>query len=307
MHVGNLLKYTIFSLFAMLFCFQVNGQKVEGRVLVLDKPAEVGRPFKVKLEINHPEEVPVIFPDTISLEPFEFVKKDLTVTQTDNGLSIDQAVYHLYTWEVAEKQPVRFPFKYVLGNDTIQSISSVDTAVVTQKIAVVSDTLKLKFIQGLTRVDEPVNRTLMTILIIAAIVILIGAVILLRKPVTRKIRRWRIERDWKKVLAHLESLNGKIEQQEAFILELNQLWKNYLDNPSARLESRTTPELERILNRVPGLTDLDIDTLVDANRSGDKILYAKVPETREKLSQLLNSLREVLQKSYEQRKEVIEI
>lgn len=294
------------AILAFLCITPGKAQTVGGKVILLDPITEVGRPFKVKLEIFHPEQVPVVFPDTsFGLGGFEYIQQDLYPTQTSEGRSFDQTVYHLYTWDISEKQAVAFPFKYVVGGDTMEAMSEMDSLTVQPAIAAMSDTLQLKLLTDLEGVSEPVNKTAVSILVIAILLLLAVAAFFLSKPLRKRIMSWRLEREWRKVKEQLQGLKPQIQPQGDFIVGLNTIWKGYLQSARNRkLRTLTTTELKEELaaGEFEKFQEFEKEALIRAAQSGDRILYAGQEIELNDLEGLQKDITHILEAAYLRKK-----
>lgn len=300
------LSIAALAVLAILCITPGKAQIIGGKVILLDRLTEVGRPFKVKMEIFHPEKVPVIFPDsTFGLGGMEYIKQDLYPTQTADGRSFDQTVYYFYTWDIAEKQAINLPFKYVVDGDTLIGQAELDSLEVKPAIANMSDTLQLKMIAGLEEVSEPVSKLSVTIFILALIGLIVGGLLLLNKPLRKRFMTWRLDREWQKILEQLQGLKPQVQPQVEFIAGLNNIWKNYLQtNNNRALRTLTTTELRRELEKggFEKMQEFEKEALMRAAHSGDRILYASQELETTDLETLQTDILHILEAAYQRKK-----
>lgn len=269
---------------------------------------EIGRPFSFEMEIMHPSDMVVIFPDSSmgDLFPYELFSNQAIPTQTDDetGLSTDRTLYQIYTWEVDSLQSLRLPFHYIVNGDTLTAYSNTLKFVLDQKIPQVTDSTKVQFIEGLAVVDEPTNVARVLAWICIVVFVLTMAFILLRGPVAKRIQRWKVEKEWKKYSARLEKYRNKTAQKEEFLEGVNAAWKDYFDrNYDFALRSLTTDELGQLM---PGeninLPDDELRFLVNSSRMNDQYIYAGIDVDETELKEIFSEVSQAMLSEYARRK-----
>jgi hypothetical protein len=83
---------------------------------------EVGQPVDYELSYLHDPRAEVIFPDSLAnFGSFEYVGRRWLPTRTQNGRSLDRAVYHLRTFSLAPVQALQLPVLLLHGaSDTLR-------------------------------------------------------------------------------------------------------------------------------------------------------------------------------------------
>ena len=77
---------------------------------------KIGVPFTYTLVHRHAAKLEVILPGTnYNFSPFELVRKDFYPTYTQNGISIDSAVYTLRTFDTKAIQSIALPVFVLQG------------------------------------------------------------------------------------------------------------------------------------------------------------------------------------------------
>ena len=82
---------------------------------------EVGQPIDYELRYQHDPREEVVFPDSLAdFGSFEYVGHSWLPTRTENGQSLDRAVYHLRTFSLAPVQRLQLPVLVLRGTqDTL--------------------------------------------------------------------------------------------------------------------------------------------------------------------------------------------
>ncbi len=83
---------------------------------------EVGQPVDYELSYLHDPRAEVVFPDSLAnFGSFEYVGRRWLPTRTQNGRSLDRAVYHLRTFSLAPVQTLQLPVLLLHGaSDTLR-------------------------------------------------------------------------------------------------------------------------------------------------------------------------------------------
>jgi len=83
---------------------------------------EVGQPLDYVLSYAHAPAEEVVFPDSLAdFGSFEYAGRRWLPTRTENGRSLDQAVYHLRTFSLAPVQALQLPVLVLRGaTDTLR-------------------------------------------------------------------------------------------------------------------------------------------------------------------------------------------
>lgn len=88
---------------------------------------EVGQPIDYELSYLHDPAEEVVFPDSLAaFGSFEYVGRSWRPTRTEQGRSLDRAVYHLRTFSLAPVQALRLPVLLLRGTtDTLRLLPPV--------------------------------------------------------------------------------------------------------------------------------------------------------------------------------------
>lgn len=286
--------------------FSQGKQEPEAQLLIVPDAIDVGRPFSVKMEIFHPEDMVVIFPDsTDSFGVFELESIQSFPTRTFKGVSTDQVLYQFWCFDINPMQGLQLPFRYIVNGDTLSGLSNVDSVRLEERVKIYNDTLSFKPHTGLTEVKEPKTWLIIIVglLIFLFISILFVATLLLIKPIKRRIQRWRMEKAWKLIVQQLNDCKGQISDQKVFIDTLNGIWKGYLSPVwGIPLKPLTTPEIESLLAEdQQTFSPKEIETFNQANRLADTILYAELDSTEGELERMHTEINGILHKEHQRR------
>jgi hypothetical protein len=288
----------------------MHGQAPSATLTCRQKLVQVGRPFEVELSVRHPERMVVVFPDTLKdFKPYEVHSGKPIPTSTNDGLSEDVKIYQLYTWEIDSVQHLQFPVRYLTTKgDTEVVMSNVVDVEYQPTIAAFSDTLKVRAIGDLAVIQEPVNWVAWGIIFTVLALLIVIAVIVFAKPLTRMVRRAKIEREWRKYLGQLEAVRGLATDQQAYYAGLNKVWRLYFDRDwYLALGSRTTTELGTVIDQLKALDEADATMLMKLSGTADMVLYADRAQPEEQGKQFWEDVKRIMTKEYHRRKEAVEL
>lgn len=289
------------------------GQTADGTVRAelktLEKEIMVGKPFQAQLEVTHPAEMVIIFPDTGGgFAPFELQSRSPQPTRSDGGLSIDFVVYHLWSWEVDSLQYLQLPIGYIQGEDTLLLLSNSQELNFIPTLPMDNDSLAFRRIENLAPVGEPIAWGAWGLLILALIIVLTVLVSVLYKPIKKWFRRRKIEREWKRYQGRLQKVPGFLPQQESYLLELSKVWKAYFDRDWGRgLGALSTKELVHELKEMQQLAQEDKSALFQLNRSADHVTYGGQQLPQPELDGYFSKVGKIMESEYKRRKEAAEL
>ncbi|MEM0996148.1 MAG: hypothetical protein AAGN35_03670 [Bacteroidota bacterium] len=289
---------------------RLDAQDVTAQLTPMEERVQVGRPFQVELRVRHPEELVVIFPDSVTdLAPYEVKTSRPLPTRTNEGISEDVKLYDLYTWEIDSLQYLQFPVRYLnAGGDTITVLSNRAEVEFQQVIAQYSDSLKVMLLPEAVNIREPFDWLAFGVLGGGGLIILVVLAIFLRKPILNAFRRRRIDREWSRYQQELARVQGLLPDEESYIAELNRIWRVYFDRDwKLALSSRTTKELTRFLPSVESISEGDRTTLLALSTSADMVLYARRSVPQERLVGFFGHISRIMEQEYRRRKEAIEV
>ncbi len=314
----RLIRMTCWALFLPLIGFSQGlefpvGESPDGSVRAtleaLDKQIMVGKPFRAQLEVVHPADMVVIFPDTGGgFAPFELQRRSPEPTRTEDGISIDFAMYNLWTWEVDSLQYLQLPIGYIKGEDTLYLLSNSEQLNFVPTLPMDNDSLAFKRIENLAPVGEPVEWGFWAAFFAVLIILLGIGARLLYKPIRKWLRRRRIEREWKRYQLKLQKVQGHLSQPETYLLELAKVWKGYFDRDWKRgLGSLSTRELVDELKGMESITQDNKSTLYQLNRTADRVTYGGEQLPEPELTGYYNRVSNIMTLEYRRRKEAAEL
>jgi hypothetical protein len=120
MLVSRLPKLVLLSGWLASSTWVAHAQLPTGRFL--RAAVEVGQPLDYELSYRHDPRQEVVFPDSLAeFGSFEYVGRSWLPTRTQNGQSLDRAVYHLRTFSLAAVQRLQLPVLVLRGaQDTLR-------------------------------------------------------------------------------------------------------------------------------------------------------------------------------------------
>lgn len=282
---------------------------VRASLKALDKKIMVGKPFRAQLEVTHPADMVVIFPDTNGgFLPFELQRRSPQPTRTDDGISTDFVIYNLWSWEVDSIQYLQLPVGYVKGEDTLGLLSNAEELIFIPTLPMDNDSLAFRRIENLAPVGEPVNWAFWGFFILFLVALLSVLIRVLYKPVRKWFRRRKIEREWKRYYGRLQKVPDHLPYQETYLLELAKVWKSYFDRDWKRgLGSLSTSELIKELKEMDQVEREDKSTLFQLNKSADMVTYGGGKLPQPELDGYFSKVGRIMMQEYRRRKAEAEL
>jgi hypothetical protein len=263
----------------------LSGQDIKVSGGFLSDSLRVGDEIFFYLSARSAKDTQIIFPDsTYNYSPFEFKKKRYFISQTNNGISKDSAVYHLSTFEVDSIQMLRIPVYQVNALDCTRFFSKWDTVKLQLQVRKLPDQISADLPVRATIAYQPVpSRFNYPLIIIGVVLLLLLGAILWFSFGEQLNRYFRIRRMKKNHKEFMLAFNEKIselskhfsrEETEAAVA----LWKKYMERinrlPYTRL---TTSELQ-----AAGKDEPVIKTL----KTIDSVIYGYNEKINESLAEL---------------------
>lgn len=276
-------------------------EKLQVRGQFQEDSMRVGDEIFYSLTARYPKDMQVVFPDSsFNYAPFEFGRKRIFITRTENGISFDSAVYHLTTFETDSLIRLRLPVYQVNALDCTKYLANWDTVrmqlLVKAAPEFIGPDLPVRASIAYQEVPKPFNTPLlligitMTVLLAGVLWVVFGARV--RQYITTK----RLRR------AHQSFLNAYTAQvdqiKKAFSAEKTEaalaMWKKYMEGlnrrPYTRLTTRETLLEERDEYMVNNLQKLDaaiygtnsdvVDPLLNLRTIAEKRFDEKIREVR---------------------------
>lgn len=211
----------------IFFSLSVDGQGVAPTLVVKSSKVSLGKPFEVSLSWRHRSSQDVFFPrDNRHFFPYRLVGLEPLETVTENGISKDEVIYRLKTFEVDKVQTITLPVWYINEGDSVRLMSNVDTlfyeAIIPDSLLGRSDFLWepqwLEASKG--NFDWAWLKWLLIILAIIGITLF-----LTRKSIERKYLTWKFSKKqqefavkFRKSMKNAEDLNSSVT-----------LWKEHME------------------------------------------------------------------------------
>lgn len=112
------------------------GQEENPILSASNKEIVLGKAFELSLSWKHAADLDVFFPrDKSHFYPYMLIGLKPLETVTENGISKDEVVYQLMTFEVEPEQTISLPVWYIENGDSLRLVSNVDTLLYTSIIA----------------------------------------------------------------------------------------------------------------------------------------------------------------------------
>ncbi|SEG39900.1 hypothetical protein [Algoriphagus boritolerans] len=253
----------------LLFSHSSFAQSVQVEGYFTQDSAKLGERVGFVLKARYPESSQVIFPDsTYDLSPLVLLEKKTFISQTQDGETLDSAIYYLSNFSLDPSVYLSLPVYELSRYDSITYFSNEAEL----KLKLTLDSIPEQPVFQENNVYQPIEKNfnwLLAALIIGGIVLLLGGFALLFakrikalfKRNREKIRWLQFERKWKK-------LTGLLAQNPALELadEVVGLWKGYMESiTDLPFQEWTSSEISEAL---------DDKEIFKALRSMDMIIYA---------------------------------
>ncbi len=236
---------------------------------------EVGQPLDYELSYQHDPRQEVVFPDSLAnFGTFEYVGRTWLPTRTQQGQSLDRAVYHLRTFSLAARQRLQLPVLVLRGaHDTLRLLPA-QAQVQLRRVAPLLAEGTLPALRPDFR-QEPLAPAFNYPFWLAGLVGVLGAV---GAALGLFGRRWRGRYNlYKRRKNHVYFLAQFARHAERFALSRSApvveravvLWKNYLSSlEETNLNSLTTKELAEYFN--------NNENVRRALRATDRVVYGNL-------------------------------
>lgn len=268
--------------YCIVFCAwmqtQVFAQEIKVSGGFLSDSVRVGESVGYYLSAAYPKKLTVLFPDsTFAFLPFEFGRKNLSPTHTENGISHDSVVYYLSTFEIDKIQYLSLPVFVTAARDCTAYTPQRDSIFLAEMVltppsdSTQAQNLPLKTSTTYQQVFSQFNYILLAVA--AGLFILLSVVIWLifGKRIVKYFKLKKLQKNHLKFLQsfseHFQQLNTIFspEKTEAAI----SLWKKYLEQleqkPYTKLTTRETLQMEP--NETLGINLTIIDRAIYGNQT----------------------------------------
>ncbi|MBC6368966.1 hypothetical protein [Algoriphagus sp. AK58] len=259
---------------ALLFIsLHTSAQQVEVQGYFTQDSARLGERVGFVLKAKYPESTQLIFPDsTYDFSPLVFLEKKTFISNTQDGTTLDSAVYYLSNFSLDPSVYLALPVYELSRYDSITYFTNEAEL----KLKLMLDSIPEQLLFQENNVYQPLERSfnwLLFGLIAGALVIILGVFLILFKDrikaIFRKNRekiRWiQFERKWKK-LSGLLAQNPNQELAD----EVIGLWKGYLESITRQpYQEWTSSEIAEALEDTEVFKALrTIDMIIYAGKEG---------------------------------------
>lgn len=276
-------------------------QEISATLEFLEDSMAVGKPVALRMAIKHPSDVVVVFPEARDFSPFELISSAPEPTETLDGFSWDVVVYTVRSFILEDKQSLKLPYAYYEGKDTLRRFIRTDSIQLNRRVKGGEDRDKFIMQDGLESLEDPLNYFRIFLLVSGVLSLLLGFLLLLRKPIRRYliIRRNRLE--WMSFKRQLRDLENLADQPKLFD-RLTQLWKGFLDPEDINgYRSMTTTEFKEALLENSQFTLEQQQVLVEAAQLADKSVYAGERIQPHQITNILVQIKNVMAHVYAER------
>lgn len=269
-----------FFCIAWCICMQatVFAQEIKVAGGFLKDSVRVGESVGYYLSAAYPQKLTVLFPDsTFTFLPFEFGKKELSPTHTENGISHDSVVYYLSTFEIDKIQYLSLPVFVTAARDCTaytplrDSIFLAEMVLTPPSDSTQAQNLPLKTSTTYQQVFSQFNYIMLVAAVGLFIIFSVVIWIVFGKRIAKYFKLKKLQKSHLKFLQtyseHFQQLNTifSAEKTEAVM----SLWKKYLEQleqkPYTKLTTRETLQMEP--NETLGINLKIIDRAIYGNQT----------------------------------------
>jgi hypothetical protein len=259
------------SSFCRVLCFVVLftsghaalAQDIQVRGRFLADSIRVGDEVFFAVSAHYPKETPILFPDSsFHYGPFEFRRKRFFITETNNGISKDSAVYHLTTFETDPLQRLRVPVYRINTLDCTRIYTQWDTIKLRLSVPSAPENLSgdLPVRATLGYQNVPVSFNPGAVVIITGMSLLFASVIWIvfgerirRRSRIKQMRRihHQFTREYEEKLRTISVLFSRDHTEHAVVL-----WKRYMEQMNQRPYTKLTTKETLRIEKDPALGKL---------------------------------------------------
>ena len=117
----NMIKKASMVLIGMIvFQSQICAQAIKAKLEFEIDRIHIGEVVPLRMVIEHPAEIILVFPESRDFAPFELVSREPEPTKTINGVSWDVVTYQVRSFSLDKKQAIRLPYSFYGRRDTVQ-------------------------------------------------------------------------------------------------------------------------------------------------------------------------------------------
>ena len=258
---------------------QVFSQEVEVTGYFQQDDAMLGERVGYVLKAQYPSHLPVLFPDsTFNFGSMECLDKQTFPSFTQEGITLDSAVYYLSNFDLDSVKRYRLPVFEILRYDSISHFAAESELNLTLTIDEIPDTLTFQENNSYQKVNQPFNYPYLFLALAVVLVIVVALIYFFGKKVMNKWQIYLEKKRWKRFLENWRASEKALLQEPSIIHadELLGLWKGYLENLTGRpFKEWTATEISNYLKNPEILKDFrKIELIIYANRTSEDVNLA---------------------------------
>ncbi|MEX2511786.1 MAG: hypothetical protein WD398_02675 [Cyclobacteriaceae bacterium] len=272
-------KIFLFLTFSFFFIRSGFPQEIEVEGYFQPDSAMLGERVAYVLKAKYPSSLPVLFPDsTFRFGTMEYLGKQTFASLTENGITLDSAVYYLSNFSLDSIKNYRLPVFEILRYDSISHYPQEAELKLKLTIDEIPETLTFQETNSYQKIDQPYNYPYLLIAMGFVLVLILGLLYFFGRNIKNKWYIHKEKKRWKQFLANWEASkqsfleNPNMDRAD----ELLGLWKGYLENLTGNpYKEWTSTEISLFLNNPDILKDFrKIELIIYANRYADDMNLA---------------------------------
>ncbi|MEX0883373.1 MAG: hypothetical protein WDZ72_07860 [Cyclobacteriaceae bacterium] len=272
-------KILLFLTFSFFYIRSGFTQEIEVEGYFQQDSALLGERVAYVLKAKYPSSLPVLFPDsTFRFGSMEFLGKQTFASSTDEGMTLDSAVYYLSNFSLDSIKNYRLPVFEILRYDSISHYPQEAKLKLRLTIDEIPETLTFQETNSYQKINPSYNYPYLLIASGFVLVLILALIYFFGKNIKNKWYIHKEKKRWKRFLVNWETSkqsfldNPSMDQAD----ELLGLWKGYLENLTGNpYKEWTSTEISLYLNNPEILKDFrKIELIIYANRYADDMNLA---------------------------------
>lgn len=277
--MDKVLKTYLCALLLMAFSLTGNSQNIEVEGYFLQDSAKIGERVPYILKAKYGKGYNVVFPDsTYDYSPFELLEKKTYITYTNEGVTIDSAVYYISNFSLDPVTEFSLPVFEIFKYDSLEHRPNEAGLALTLTIDQIPQELSFRENNVYQPIEMEFNYPLW-ISVMLAVLVLVGLIAFFFGTTLR--RKWEIYLEKKKYRRFIKRWE---KAEKAFASnpdmdhadELLGLWKTYMEHLKNRpFRDWTTTEISDFLKNKEIIKDFrEIEMIIYAGKEGQDLPQA---------------------------------
>ena len=268
----------------------------------------IGRPFEVEVEAYFPASGKVADqPVTAWVSPpFECIDAKIQDERTQGEVTRSVWRLSVRSFDILPVQAVRVRMGIARSADTLWLTAISDSARLNSRLPENKPGLSFRFSPQWENMSDPQPAGRFSFWPLAFLLFLAIATVVAWRPIKRAIYLRRHLWEWQRLRKQLRQLQQTTHDQVGVLTLVDRIWKHYIDpGGSLGIRSLSTTELKTVIHQTPGLTLDHQQSLLQAARLHDQVVYAGETLEPAVLSSAIKEIYRTLEYIYLRRRQLI--